>query len=371
MKRTSSVAVLAASLTAITLSVSACGSAQQKTTDSDQSDSAGPGQSSDAGADVDFKACMVAAIGGLDDKSFNQSGYEGLKRAEAELGVDIAVSETAAQADYVPQINNMVSEGCDLVFGVSWQATEAVHDAAADHPETLFALVDEVADPDAENVKGLVFNTAEATYLAGYAAAAMSETGKVGTFLGGKMPPTMLFADGFVDGVAKFNEVNDGDVMVVGWDKNSQDGMATGDFEDISRGKQFALQLIEQGVDVIMPVAGVVSTGALAAARENPGTAVIWVDVDGYYSEPSDQSVILTSVLKEIGNAVYDTVAEAVEGRWTNQDYIGTLGNDGVGLAPWHDFADRVPEELDNALGALSEQIIDGTITISSPNTPH
>lgn len=370
MKKTSSAAAVGAGLTTIALVASSCGAAPQDTDSSSQSAEGGSFQSATGSDNSEFKACMVAALGGLDDKSFNQSGYEGLKRAEKDLGVTIAVSETFSQADYVPQVDNMVSEGCDLVFGVSWEASEAVHAAAAEHPETMFGLVDEVADADAANVKGLVFNTAEATYLAGYAAAAMSQTGKVGTFLGGKMPPTMLFADGFVDGVDKYNEVNTSDVTVVGWNKADQDGMATGDFEDISRGKQFAVQLIEQGADIIMPVAGVVSTGALAAARENPGTAVIWVDVDGYYSEPNDQDLMLTSVLKEIGNAVYDTIAEAVAGEWTGEDYIGTLANEGVGLAPWHDFADEVPEDLDNALGALKKQIIDGTIVVTSPSAP-
>ena len=369
--RTPRLAAALSGLAAVALAATACGSAPESGTESGaeggtQSEGATP-----SGDASDFKACMVAAVGGLDDKSFNQSGYEGLKRAEKELGVQIAVSETFSDADYVPQIGNMVSEGCDLVFGVSWEASEAVHAAAASHPDVHFALVDDVADAEVENVKGLVFNTAEATYLAGYAAAAMTTSGKVGTFLGGKMPPTMLFADGFADGVDKYNEANGANIELLGWNKSEQDGMATGDFEDISRGKQFAAQLIEQGADIVMPVAGVVSTGALAAASEVPGTSIIWVDVDGYYSEPDYASLMLTSVLKEVGNAVYDTVAEAVGGQWTGQDYIGTLANDGVGLAPWHDFEDSVPEELDNALGALREQIISGEIVVESPSAPH
>ncbi len=352
-----------AGMSAVALLAAACSGAPAKP-DSESTQSASTSAS-------DFRACMVAALGGLDDKSFNQSGYEGLKRAEQELGVQIAVSETFSDADYVPQIDNMVSEGCDLVFGVSWEASEAIHAAAAENPDVLFGLVDDMGDEAAANVKGLVFNTAEATYLAGYAAAAFTQTGKVGTFLGGKMPPTMLFADGFADGVDKYNEANDADVTLLGWNKADQDGMATGDFEDVARGKQFSIQLIEQGADVIMPVAGAVSTGTLAAARENPGTAVIWVDVDGYYSEPEYKELMFTSVLKEIGNAVFDTIEEALSGQWTGEDYIGTLANDGVGLAPWHDFEDKIPEDLDNALGALREQIISGEIVVESASAPH
>lgn len=356
-----------AGLGAVALMLSACGAAPE---DSAETPAQSETESSASEQNADFKACMVASLGGLDDKSFNQSGYEGLKRAEAELGVEIAVSETFSQADYVPQISNMVTENCDLVIGVSWEASEALHEAAAANPDTLFALIDDAVDPDMTNAKGLVFNTAEATYLAGYAAAAMTETGKVGTFLGGKMPPTMLFADGFSDGVDKYNEDNGADVTLLGWDKAAQDGMATGDFEDVAKGKQFSLQLIEQGADIILPVAGSVSTGALAAARENPGTSVIWVDVDGYYSEPEYKELMLTSALKQIGNAVFDTIAEAVDGNWTGTDYIGTLENDGVGIAPWHDFADRVPEGLDQKLEELRAQIISGEIVVESPSAP-
>lgn len=366
MNRNRFVAV-GAGLSAVALMLSACGSAPKDSADTavqSESDSGATAQN------ADFKACMVAALGGLDDKSFNQSGHEGLKRAEAELGVEIAVSETFSQADYVPQISNMVTEGCDLVIGVSWEASEAIHEAAAANPDTLFALVDDAVDPETTNAKGLVFNTAEATYLAGYAAAAMTETGKVGTFLGGKMPPTMLFADGFADGIDRYNADNGTDVVLLGWDKAAQDGMATGDFEDVAKGKQFSLQLIEQGADIILPVAGAVSTGTLAAARENPGTSVIWVDVDGFYSEPEYKELMLTSALKQIGNAVFDTIAEAVDGNWTGTDYIGTLENEGVGIAPWHDFADRVPEGLDQKLEELRAQIISGEIVVESPSAP-
>lgn len=358
---------IGAGLSAVALMVSACGSAPKDSADADSQSEVESGAAASSG---DFKACMVAALGGLDDKSFNQSALEGLNRAEAELGVEIAVSETNSQADYVPQIANMITEECDLVIGVSWEVSEGLHEAAAANPDTLFALIDDASAPEATNLKGLVFNTAEATYLAGYAAAAMTETGKVGTFLGGKMPPTMLFADGFADGVTKFNEDNGTDVALLGWDKAAQDGMATGDFEDVAKGKQFSLQLIEQGADIIMPVAGAVSTGTLAAARENPGTSVIWVDVDGYYSEPDYKELMLTSAMKQIGNAVFDTIAEAKDGNWTGTDYVGTLENNGVGLAPWHDFEDRIPEGLDAKLEELRAKIISGEILVESPSAP-
>ncbi len=357
-----------AGASALALLLTACG---QAPTDKDESkDQAESGQEQNVADASDTKVCMVAGLGGLDDKSFNQSGYEGLKKAKEDFGVEINVVETFSDADYVPMIDNAVNEGCDLIIGVSYMMTDAITDAAKANPDIKFALVDDVIPEDLPNAKGVVFNTAEATYLAGYAAAGMTTTGKVATFLGGKMAPTMLFADGFYDGVQKFNEDHGTDIQLLGWDKDSQDGIATGDFEDVAKGKQYSLQLIDQGADIIMPVAGVVSTGTLAAAREKGDTSVIWVDVDGFYSEPDYADLMLTSVLKQIGNALYTTVEELLDGEFSSEDYIGTLGNEGVGIAPWHDFEDKVPAELNEEIESIRQQIIDGEILVESPSAP-
>ncbi|WRS29778.1 BMP family ABC transporter substrate-binding protein [Actinomycetaceae bacterium MB13-C1-2] len=353
--------------------LAACGSAPSGT-ESDSSESGE--QSSDSatgsstGTDPAAKVCMVAGLGGLDDKSFNQSGWEGLQRARDDLGIQIEVSETFSDEDYVPHIENMVQEGCDMVVGVSFMMTQAMTDAAKKYPDVKFALVDDVFPEELPNAKGVVFNAAEATYLAGYLAAGMTKTGSVGVFLGGKIVPTMLFADGYVDGVAKYNEVHGTDVKVVGWDKEAQDGIATGDFENVQRGLEFTKRMIDQGVDIILPVAGTVGSGALAAAAESKGVSVIWVDVDGYYSEPDYAQYILTSVLKEIGNALYTTVEELVNDQWSDSDYIGTLSNEGVGLAPWHDFEDQVPAELSEEIDQIRQDIIDGKIDVTSTNAP-
>ncbi len=366
MKHSRSKALLLAVPAAAALALAGCGQAPTKGGETPESE-----QSGDAVNASDVKVCMVAGLGGLDDKSFNESGYEGLKRAEKDMGVKVKVSETFSDADYVPHIENMVNEGCALVIGVSYMMTEAITDAAKQYPNVKFALFDDVIPEDLPNAKGIVFNTAEATYLAGYLASGMSETGRVGTFMGGKIAPTMLFADGFADGVQRYNQDNDADVKLIGWDKAKQDGMATGDFEDIQKGKHFSEQLIQQGADVIMPVAGVVSSGALAAAREAGNTSVIWVDVDGYYSEKDYRDLILTSVLKQIGNALYTTVEELVAGEFSSEDYIGTLENEGVGLAPYHDFEDKVPDELNAQIDSLRQEIIAGTTVVESPSAPH
>lgn len=370
--KTSRIVALVAAAASAGLALSACGAAPDKATEQSEPEAQStPAESADkTEGSGDLKACMVAGLPRLEDKSFNESAWEGFNRAKDDYGVDISVVETTSDGDYEPAIQNFVAEGCELIVGVSFMMTPQMDEAAEANPDIKFALVDDVFPTDLPNAKGIVFDTAEASYLAGYAAAGVSTTGRVGTFLGGKIAPTMLFADGFYDGVQQYNETHGTDIKVIGWDKDEQDGMATGDFEDVAKGKQFSEQLIEQGADVLLPVAGTVSTGALAAAKESGDTAVIWVDTDGYYSEPTYGSIILTSVMKQIGNAVYDTIESVINDNFTNENYIGTLANEGVGLAPWHDFEETVGPELNQEIDDLRQQIIDGDIVVESPSAP-
>ena len=171
----------------------------------------------------------------------------------------------------------------------------------------------------------------------------MSKTGVVATFGGGNQPPVTLFMDGFVDGVAKYNEVHGTAVRALGWDKAKQDGAFTGDFEDINKGKALAEGFIDQGADVILPVAGQVGEGATSAALERGGVSVIWVDSDGYESlAPEFRPVLLTSVLKNTQDAMVEIVGEVQDGSFSNEPYIGTLENGGVEIAPYHDLAPLV-----------------------------
>ena len=184
-------------------------------------------------------------------------------------------------------------------------------------------------------------------------------------------PPVTLFMDGFVDGVAKYNEVHGTAVVALGWDKAAQDGVFTGDFEDINKGLTTTQGFIDQGADVILPVAGQVGEGAARAALDNPGVSVIWVDSDGY-DVLSDEfrPVLLTSVLKNTGDAVVEIVKSSIDGTFDNKQYVGTLENGGVDIAPYHDLASRVSAELGAEIDKLRADIISGALTVTSPNTP-
>lgn len=359
------------------LSLAACGQAPEQSADQSgaaaESGSQSDAKPTEAGADI--KACVVSDEGGFEDKSFNQSAHEGLLRAEKELGVTVAQAESHSAEDFAPNIANMVQEGCDLIVGVGFLLQDAMIEAANANPDVKFALVDstfvkEAGDIAPANARALVFNTAEASYLAGYAASGMTATGKVGAFVGMNIPSTAIFNDGFVDGVAAYNEAHGSAIEMLGWDKEKQDGVAVGDFSDQSKGKQFTDQLFEQGADIVMPVAGQAGLGALAAAKDKPDTMIVWVDADGVETQPEYASVILTSVLKEIDNAVFDTIQSVQEGTFDNTDYIGTLANGGVGLAPWHEFEDRVPAELKEEIEKLQADIVAGTVTVETKNDP-
>ncbi|HLS33656.1 MAG TPA: BMP family ABC transporter substrate-binding protein, partial [Brevibacterium sp.] len=174
---------------------------------------------------------------------------------------------------------------------------------------------------------------------------------------------------GFADGVDEYNSDNDEDVTLLGWDKEAQEGSFSGDFENQSQGQALTEQFMSQSADIIMPVAGPVGLGAASAAQGEEGTKIIWVDSDGYESTDYGD-IILTSVTKEISNAVRDTIEQDLNGNFSAEPYVGTLENEGVGLAPYHDFEGEVPEELDAKVQELREEIIAGEVTVESPSSP-
>lgn len=320
-------------------------------------------------------ACQVTDAGGVDDRSFNQTAFAGLERAEEELGAEARVLESSSEADFAPNIQTFLDEDCDLIVTVGFLLAEATADAAEANPDQNFAIVDFdfaefddegnfVEDITYDNVRELTFATDQAAFLAGYLAAGMSETGTVGTYGGINIPPVTIFMDGFLAGVRHHNDVNDTDVEVLGWD--GTDGQFTGNFESQEDGRNITDQFLANGADIIMPVAGPVGLGTTAAVEtfnsenEDVQASVIWVDTDGFVSVPDAQSLFLTSVEKKIDNAVFDQVERVVNDNFEGGLYTGTLENEGVGISPFHDFEDEVPQELKDELDQLRQDIIDG-----------
>lgn len=374
MKILTRAAVLA---TATALALTACAAAPEEapeeTTEPGVEETAAPEETEEA---VDYTACMVSDEGGFDDASFNQSGFEGLERAESELGIAIRTAESADPGQYAGNVDSMVQEGCNLIIGVGFALEDSIQAAAEANPDIDFALVDSAFSDETfapitlDNAKPLLFNTHEAAFLAGYLAAGTSKTGKVATYGGMPFPSVTIFMDGFVDGVARYNEDKGTAVEVLGWDKAAQNGAMVGDFSSTNIGEDITTQFIASGADIILPVAGPVGAGSLNVASQNEGVSVIWVDSDGYLqaSNADTKQLILTSVMKLIGNAVFDTISAAVEGGFSNEPYVGTLENGGVTLAPLHDFEATVDPALVAEVEALEEQIISGELVVESPS---
>ena len=218
------------------------------------------------------------------------------------------------------------------------------------------------------NVRGLTFATNEAAFLAGYLSAGMTQTGVIGTFGGVNIPPVTVFMDGFALGAAHYDSVHGTTTTVLGWDVAAQDGLFTGNFDSLEDGRAFAQNLMDEGADIILPVAGPVGLGSGAAIQEanaaGANAMLIGVDADWFFTAPEFSDILLTSILKLIDTAVFDTIRMVVEtGGLTDQEFVGTLANNGVGLAPYHEFEAAVPAELAAEVEALAAAIAAGEVS--------
>ena len=322
----------------------------------------------------DYTGCIVSDSGGFDDQSFNQSSYEGLKKAETDLGIKVNQVESKTNNDFEPNLRAMVSAGCDLTVTVGFLLGDATKAQAEANPDSHFAIVDFGYETPIANVKPIIYDTAQAAFLAGYLAAGTTKTGTVATFGGIKLPTVTIFMDGYADGVKYYNEQKGKDVKLLGWNKEAQDGSFTGDFEKQDVGKQLTQNFLDQGADIVMPVAGPVGKGAGSALKEAKAAGkdvkLIWVDSDGYLTAPDYKDIMLSSVMKTMGDAVENVVKEDKEGNFDNTPYVGTLANEGVQLAPFHDLDSQVPAELKSELEQIEKDIIDGKLKVESEASP-
>ncbi len=282
--------------------------------------------------------------------------------------------ESSSETDYAPNIDSLVSQGCSLIITVGFALSAATLTAAEANPDIEFALIDDAADGnfdgvvDFDNTKPIVFDTAQAAFLVGYAAASYSKTGIVATWGGMNFPTVSIFMDGFAQGVAYYNTMMGMGVKVLGYDPANPEAAAmTGGFEANDVAKSTAQNFIDQGADVLLPVGGPIYQSAVAAiADSGKDIALLGVDADLFETDPTTQDIILTSILKGIKSATAAVVTAAAGGDFSNAPYIGTLENDGVGVAPFHNFADKVKPELQGELDKIKAGIIDGSIPVTS-----
>ncbi len=318
-----------------------------------------------APAEKKFTACNVTDTGGVDDKSFNATIWKGAQDAATEYGIEAKFLESKEVADFEKNLNAFVEEKCDIIVAAGYLLGDATKVSAEANPEMKYAIVDFAYDPTIPNVVGLVYQTDEAAFLAGYLAAGMTQTGKVGTFGGLPIPTVTIFMKGFVEGVDYYNAQKGTAVEVLGYDlADETKGLFSMSFDDQAKGKELAISLMDEGADIIMPVAGPVGLGAAAAAKERGNALIIGVDYDWYVSAPEYNSITLTSVLKKMDLTVAKAIKSVMDNQFEGGVSVGTLANDGVGIASYHDLDASVPAELKAEVDALKAGIIDGSIKL-------
>jgi basic membrane protein A and related proteins len=332
----------AVALVAGALAVAACGG-------SDDDDEATPATTAEATGEA-IKVGLVTDVGQLNDRGFNQLAFQGVKRAERELGIEQRVLESASDSDYVPNMSSLAEEGFDLIIGVGFAQGEAVDTVATEFPDTRFVIIDvdqQSLTHKPANVVGLLFKEEEVGYLAGYLAAltAKREPGPdvISSVGGMKEPPVDRFIAGYQAGAKK---AVPGIQLLNGYSQ---------DWDDLAKCKEQALNQIAGGSSIVFQVAGGCGLGALDAAKEK-GVWGIGVDADQSYLGPH----VLTSAQKKVDQAVFQTIESVQDGSWEGgRNATFGLEEEGVGLGK---ISPKVPEADRAAVHEVAQQIVSGEI---------
>jgi basic membrane protein A len=317
------------------------------------------------------KICVVNTPGGGADV-LNRSTAEGVRRASQRLRVSTVTLDAADESEIDGNIASFVDAGdCDLIIGVGFLVGMQMEPHIDPNPTQRFAVLDFGYGGIYPNAAEVLFTSDQAAFLAGYVAAGTSDTGTVAVYGGMPYPAVTSFMDGYALGVEYYNDQHGASVQVLGWDPWTQTGRFSGTFDDTSVGRTIGNEMMDQGADVVFPVAGACGLGTMYAAEErralgDPYALVIGVDYDWYTEYPGYEQVLLSSVLKDFGEAAFDQIYALVRGQWVSGPVEANLGTDALDIAPFYDLADRVPAVVRGDLHAVRVGIIRGTI----PTTP-
>jgi basic membrane protein A len=333
---------------------------------------------------ADTHVCYVSDTGGVDDKSFNQKIHTGFLQAETELGIQYTFVESTSAADYAPNLLNFVNQDCDLIAPAGFNFGPATVESATANTDQLYAIFDfnifdfsktPPEDLTFENVRELTYQTDQAAFLAGYLAAGMTKSGKIGTYGGVLFPTVTIFMNGLSAGVRAYNQDFGTSVEVLGWNPETQTGVeistdpAVG-FDNAAEGRRVAEDFIAEGADIILPVAGPTGLGSAAAAQDAGDVSLLWVDDDGCVTAPEFCSLFLTSILKNMDVSAFETTQDVIGGTFAGGLFVGTLENNGVGIAEYHEFEDDIPQELKDKIEELKQGIIAGTVSVNPTDYP-
>jgi len=303
---------------------------------------------------------LIPSEAGVIDDPFNWLAYQGLMRAESELGVAGTVYTPTDSTDYGPQLQQCADDGNDLCVSVSFLLGDATATAANANSGTDFAVVDVTYESYPANLRGMAFSEKEAGYLAGALAGHMTQSDMIGAVAGMEFIPAVVdYAEGYRNGAQCAN--SSVEVLVE----------YTGTFVDPDLGAQVAQDMIAQGADAIFGVGGSTGNGAVITATQS-GAWGIGVDIDIYPTVFENGAVegsekVLSSAVKHIDNAVFDTISDVISGTFTSGTVLYNLAEDGVGLAPFHEADPFVSQSVRDALDNTTQGIISGTIDVDDP----
>lgn len=323
----------------------------------------------DAPAGPSFKACLLTDAGSASAGSPAQQAIDGLDRTQRELAIETDSVTADSSADYPRVLQSLVDAQCSIVVALGSGMANSVEAAAKTNPGVQFALIDAIPNSAPANLRPVLFSAQESSFLAGYAAAARSTSGKVGVFGALNVPAVTIYMDGFVQGVGYFNQAKGAQVQALGWKVDAQDGTFvrsdSAPFSDTAAGRTAAESLTAQGADVIMAVAGDSGQGALQLASEDSGLKVIWTDSNGCLAQAGYCAQQLGSVVKDRGTAIFELIRADQDGRSSSGVFTAGLRNGGTSLVQAQDgeFGPELTAELD----AIAKKIIDGSITVTSP----
>lgn len=312
-----------------------------------QENSAGAGGEENTPSGETVKIGIVLDVGGVSDGSFNQSSWEGLQRAQSELGIEAQYLESAGDADYAANIETFMDEGCDLIICVGYMLADATRTAAEANPDQKFAIIDDSTCADLPNVACLMFKQEQASYLVGYVAGLMTESNNIGFVIGMANDNMNLFGYGYCAGALDANP----DVTIQQFNANS--------FADSATGKTNANTAITNGADIVFHAAGATGLGVIEACQE-AGVYAIGVDSDQSSIAPN---TIITSAMKRVDNAVYDTVQSLINGTLESGIHTYDLPAGGVDIAPTQDL---LTDEVIAAVEEVKTKIISGEVVVPS-----
>ena len=295
---------------------------------------------------------LVTDVGEVDDRSFNQSAWEGTQTAQANHGAIVNFIETADATDYADNIGLFADKGYDIIVTVGFALGEATATAAQQFPDIDFIGVDQFQGATLPNLTGLLFPEDQSGFLAGVLAARLSQSGTIAAVLGTDLvPPVVAFKEGYENGAEYANP----DIEVI---STYHPGGLDVAFTDPEWGAATAAQAIQNGADVVFGAGGKTGNGALAEVAGNEGLFCIGVDTDQWLTVPEAHACLVSSAMKLITPGVEDLIDASVAGSFPGGNFFGP-----VGLAPFHDFDSVVPAEVKAELQEIDTALKSGSLT--------